>query len=433
MPTSLKSVTARGAQAIGATLVRAVCGLAVQKLMAMWFGPVGITLLNHVQNLTATFISLPNDGLNRGLTALYPTAKVAGAETTLARTALGISLGIYGLSLLSLALFPTELVEPFTRDYGMATWLWWFVPSLLGYFLFSYWCGIQLAEGKVAKYSYMQSLTALVALAVAGIGLMQGKASAALIGFVAGQGLGGLISWLHDLKTPGPIVTPKPDETSAENITHLSTSHWAKQLMGFVGMAAGIMLFGRLGDLLVRAYAIRNFNELDVGYWQAVARLGEAYLLPLNTFLTAVVFPGLAAYGGRGPEAWKQLTRSMTIGLPINWIGLVLCYFLGADLLVWLNDIEFRAASPLLPWQLMGDALRFPAFFFATMMLARNKPWHYLSLEGISLVAYLVALAWLLPLYDIRGFVMAHVVRSAIYLVATIMMTTMDKAAASKS
>lgn len=399
----------RGLQAIGATGVRALAGLAVQKMMAMWYGPVGITLLNHLQNMTSLIISIPNDGVNRGLSALLPATEDEAERWQIKKAALLINIGVLVVALLIMLAWPAGTVLVFSRMSHWSTWLAIFIPSLFGYLAFSYWCGLQLAAGRVKLYSYVQALTAVVALVVAAYGIFQGRVEWGLMGFVIGQGLGGVIAWLHTLRTP-KLMLPK-----STNIRP-----YLRQVGSFALMAVGVMVFGRVSDFLIRTYAMGRFHELDLGYWQAVARLSEAYTLPINTFLTAVVFPGLAALAGQRAPIGSTLKRSMVLALPVCWAGLLLCYFIGADLLVWLNDIEFRAAAPLLPYQLLGDAFRFPAFFFATVVLSRQQPMRYLTIEGISLLVYLVALYFLLPKYDITGFVMAHAVRSMVYLPVTI-------------
>jgi PST family polysaccharide transporter len=414
----------KGLQAVGATGVRAICSLAVQKMMALWFGPVGITMLNHLQNLTALLISIPNDGINRGLTALLPSTLNGndGRRRKIKLAGLAWHSGILLVSILLLLTYPASFVTVFSRqELSMGTWLLWFILGLAGSFAFSYWCGLRLAEGRVRLYSWVQGLTAVLALAVAGFGIIQGKVEVALLYIMIGQGLGGLVAWFSTLRRRQQVGLVVVDDAS-ENIAHSQATIWGyvKAIGRFGLMAAGVALFGRLTEYLVRLMAISNFNELDIGYWQAVARLSDAYMLPLNTFLTVVIFPVLAMTSGKGPEAWRTIRTGMSIALPIGWAGLVLAWWLRADLMVWLNDIEFVAAAPLVGWQTIGDILRLPSYFFATMLLAQNRPTRFLFLEFMSTAVYVMALSVLLPRYDVTGFVMAHAIRYAVYLPCTL-------------
>ena len=50
-----------------AVLVRGISALSINKIFAVQFGPSGIALLSHFQNLTTIITTIPNDGVNRGL------------------------------------------------------------------------------------------------------------------------------------------------------------------------------------------------------------------------------------------------------------------------------------------------------------------------------------------------------------------------------
>lgn len=409
-----------GIQAVGATGVRAVSSLAIQKLMALWFGPLGITLLNHLQNLTALLVSVPNDGINRGLSALLPSATGPDRELIKLVGWFWHSLMLI-LAIILVVSFPEYTIKPFAREMSQGQWLGWFIPSIAGYFAFSLWCGFRLAEGEVATYSYVQGLTAVVTLAIAGLGLLTGKVDQMLAYIVVGQGMGGLVAWLHQLSR-------KPQTISLSAVFSAQFSSKVKAVGAFGLMALGITLFGRLTDFGVRQFGMIRFDELEIGYWQSVARLSDAYFLPLNTFLTAVVFPHLSAEQGVGLKTSKGLFRALGMALPLSWAGLLLLWLLRSDVLVMLNDIEFTNASSLCSWQFMGDALRVPAYIFSTFILSRNKPMVFLGLEASSTVVYLASLWLLLPVYETTGFVMAHLIRYCFYLPATLYVASRLKA-----
>ena len=50
-----------------AVVFRALGGLTINKLFAVFFGTNGITLLSHFQNLTSLFTLLPSEGVNRAI------------------------------------------------------------------------------------------------------------------------------------------------------------------------------------------------------------------------------------------------------------------------------------------------------------------------------------------------------------------------------
>ena len=47
--------------------IRVVCSFFINKIVSIFYGPLGIALLSHIQNFFAAFIILCQEGINKGM------------------------------------------------------------------------------------------------------------------------------------------------------------------------------------------------------------------------------------------------------------------------------------------------------------------------------------------------------------------------------
>ncbi|TGE20128.1 MATE family efflux transporter [Hymenobacter elongatus] len=395
----------RGAFSSGIAVgARTAGALLLNKLMAVYGGPSGLTLLAHFQNLMALFTTLPNEGVHVGIVKyLAPLRAGAGRY----RAWLGAGLVLNGLALLVgtavLLLGRQSLVGVFRPS---AAWVALFAAGIGLLTGNTFGGAVLLAAGRLRPYVWLT--TVLSAAGVAGVAgaLYSGLAvEKVLLAYLLAQGCT-LVPTLvvcarHGLLMPlrGPV------------------SRAALRGMGrFVLMAVSVLLFSKIVDFVLRDVLIRSFSLAQTGMWQAVAKLSDNYTMVFSAVMGSVYYPRLAAVVGQ-PVAARGYVRTVLLVLaPVVALGLGLLYLLRDWLLPLLFDPQFLAARDLLAPQFVGDWAKFLTWTFLFLLMAKAHVGRYVAVQAGSAALYVALLAVLLPRYGLLGAPLAHAARFGILL-----------------
>lgn len=409
MATSIRSIWqgfARSSLGTGvAVAARAGGALVLNKLLALYGGPGGLTQFAQFQNMMALFGALPSDGVQVGATTrLAPLRPGSGRY----RAWLGASLLLTAGSVLAAgavllagggAAWPAGRATLFTLGMLFVT-----TQTLLSTAL--------LAAAHRRAYVAQAVAISLLGTGAVAWGLAAGwPLPQVLLAYVGGQAVSlPLAGWaaaragmLRGLWGHRP-----------------SGAAWRGSLR-FVLMAVGSLLFGRAVDYAVRAWLMAHFAPDRTDLWQAVVKLSDNYTMVVSALLSTVFYPrlaGLAAQPAQGRRYLWAIVGLLAGGLAA---GLGLVYGLRDVLLPLLFAPRLLAARDLLAPQLLADWAKFISWVFLYRLLARAEPWSYLAVQAGSAALYVALLAGLLPVYGLGGAVLAQAIRYAVLLVACVL------------
>ena len=406
----------------GAVLARAVGALTLNKLLAVYGGPGGLTLLAQFQNLMALLTALPADGVQVGavkyLAPLRPGSPRhrawLGAALLLSAATVGAGLLLLaGLQALGLVSGAGEAVRgpgpgyEYGYGYGLLLGLGFFAiagQALLGQAL--------LAAGRLRSFVALAVVISALGTGAVAAGLALGwPLPRLLLAYLLAQGLSLLPAlWLS--RRAGFGLPGRP-------ATWARPSRVALRALGrFVLMAGSVLVFGRAVDFAVRALLIQRFGLAQTDLWQAVAKLSDNYTMVVAAVLSGVFFPRLAALSGQ-PAAARAYTgavlRLLALGLAA---GLGLIYALRDWLLPLLFAPRLLAARELLAPQLLGDWAKFLTWVLLIPLLAQARLGRYVAAQASSAVLYVALLVVLVPARGLSGVVLAHALRFGILLLA---------------
>lgn len=398
-------------------VVRAVAALAVNKMMAVAFGPAGVALLAHFQNLMALLIALPADGVNRGFIKLVAADHVVSETASLKSNKkeqltaaiiwvlLWMALAI-GITLLFKGWFFERFIDldAVSNSSSHSLWLMAFYAALLLHLLHLLLVSALLARRQLMIYALLQ-----VTISSFSVGLVWWLSGVVairyvLIGFLSAQAFGFLFSVIL-IGQMGFL----PLRFTASTKKHFFF------LSRFVLMALSVALFGRTSDFYVRELAIDHFGLEQAGLWQAVVRLSDGYLMAVPAFINMVFYPELSALANKSSGLKSYFRSTLAKVIPLAAVGLALVYILREPLLVLLNNDTFLTAAPLVKYQLIGDIFKLVSYFFAVLIWVQARPRLTFITEMLS-ASFYVLLVWLLikPL-GLAGLPVAHAIRYAGY------------------
>ncbi|HET9504064.1 MAG TPA: hypothetical protein VFO93_11015 [Hymenobacter sp.] len=402
----------RGAAGTGVAVVaRAAGALVVNKLMAVYGGPGGLTQLAQFQNLMGLFGALPADGIQVGATARLAPLPPGSARY---RAWLGTA-GFLTLSLVGLA-GAVLLVA------NGATWGVWpvllFTLGMAAVALQALLSTALLAAGQRRAYVVQSLVLSVLSTSAAGAALLLRQPLPGVLGgYLAGQALA-LLPTLGAARRAGLLRGLAPGRNSPAAV---------RGLLRFVLMALGTLLFGRAVDYAVRDYLIRTFSPASTDLWQAVAKLSDNYSLVVGAVLGTVFYPRLAALAAVPAQARRYLRGVLGLLAAGLAVALGLVFALRDWLLPLLFAPRLLAARELLAPQLLGDWAKFLVWVFIYQLLARARPLPYLAVQAASAALFAALLAGLLPRLGLAGVVWAHAARFGILLMTCCLLFSMKR------
>ncbi|WP_312202299.1 lipid III flippase WzxE [Kosakonia cowanii] len=388
------------------TLVKIGAGLLVVKLLAMAFGPSGVGQAGNFRQLITVLGVLAGAGIFNGVTKFVAQSHDDPARL---RVVVGTSSAmVLGFSTL-LALLFLLAAAPISQ-------------GLFG-------------------HTHYQGLVRLVALVQMGIAwanlllaVMKGFRDAAgnALSLIIGS-LVGVLAWylcyridgyqgalLGLALVPALVVIPAMAMLLRSKAIPLRffRPQWDRVLAGQLGkftlMALITSFTMPLAYVMMRNQLAAHYSWDDVGIWQGVSTISDAYLQFITASFSVYLLPTLSRLVTK-QEISREIGRSLRFVLPAV-AAVSLGVWLLRDVAIWLLFSEkFIAMRDLFAWQLVGDVLKVGAYVFGYLVIAKASLRFYILAE-ISQFALLTLFArWLIPAHGAAGAAQAYMATYIIY------------------
>ncbi|WP_400191178.1 hypothetical protein [Hymenobacter sp. B81] len=395
----------RGSLGSGASvLARAGGALALNKLLAVYGGPGGLTLLAHFQNLMALLTTLPNDGVHVGIVKYLAPQRPGSADWRrwLAAGAL-LNAAVLVLSFALLPLLRGPLLAVFDPSPSWVAGLLAGISLLTGH---AYLGAVLLAAQRLRAYVGLTVALSLAGPLAVAAALAAGRPlPQVLLAYLLGQGLMLLPTALlcaHYGLLRGPRRLPGRPALLA--------------LGRFLLMALSVLLCSKAVDFVVRDLLISRFSLAETGLWQAAAKLSDNYTMVFSAVMGAAYYPRLAALAGNPREQRAYVRAVFGLLAGVLAAGLGALWLLRDWLLPLLFDERFAGARGLLGPQLLGDWAKLLAWTLLYSLMAEARVGRYVLVQALSAAVYAGLLALLLPRLGLAGAPWAHAARFGLLL-----------------
>jgi len=388
------------------TLIKIGAGLVVVKLLAVSFGPAGVGQAGNFRQMVTVLGVLAGAGIFNGVTKFV--AQHQDDPTQLQKVVGTSSAMVLGFSTL-LALVFLLAAAPISQ-------------GLFG-------------------HTHYQGLVQLVALVQMGIAwanlllaLMKGFRDAAgnALSLIAGSligvaayylcyRLGGYQGALLGLALV-PALVVIPAAVMLWRRGHLPLA-WLKprwdgwlagQLGKFTLMALITSVTLPVAYVMMRNLMAAHYSWDEVGIWQGVSSISDAYLQFITASFSVWLLPTLSRLVDK-PAIGREVMRSLRFVLPAV-AAASLAVWLLRDFAIWLLFSDrFIAMRDLFAWQLVGDVLKVGAYVYGYLVIAKASLRFYILAE-ISQFALLTGFAhWLIPTHGALGAAQAYMATYIVY------------------
>jgi len=402
------NIARAGIYASIATAAKLLAGLVIVKLVAWMAGPEGVGRLGQFMSLMAVLAVLAGGGISAGVVKYvaeyrddpHRLSLLLGAALWYALCA-SCLVGVIGL-LLSRQIAGWLLGD--VRYWGLVVVL---AAVQTGIAMANYVLAVINGFMDVKRLACIQVLGSLLSVAVALCLARWLQLYGVLLALVVGQLLVlavGLPAWWRSPYFSRHMLRLRFDREMT----------W--RLAAFSVMTLTSALLPPLVNIAVRDHLAARFGWEHVGYWQAVGKVSDAYLLFLTTAINVYYLPKLASTHARESlvAELRLAYRYVMPAVVLLAVGVYLCR--GWVTLLLFSD-GFAAANALYAPQLMGDVVKIASFVLSYVMLAKAMTGLFVVSEIVFAISYVLLVFLLTARFGLVGAMYAFALNYALYLV----------------
>ncbi|MDY7561399.1 O-antigen translocase [Pseudomonas sp. CCC3.2] len=394
-----------------ATFARLLSGFLVMKLVALFAGPEGVAQLGQFMSLTALLVVFAGGGVGPGVVKYI--AELKDNDEQLKRL---LNAAVCFTIIASLAMCVGVLI--FNKN--ITVWLLGDVQysSLVVVLAFAQFF-IAFNNLILAIVNGMMDVKRLALIHVCGavVGVMAPiilgyyfKLYGVLLAFLLAQALLVVVSFFCYKRShyfSWSYLRPAIDKMVFKKLSKYSL------------MTLTSALLFPVVQILVRNILADRFSWEQVGYWQAVSKVSEAYLMFITMAISVYYLPKLSAINERN-EFKNEIKLGYLYLMPVVIISALLIFML-KELITWiLFSADFSGALYLYAPQLIGDVLKIASFVLSYIMLAKAMTKTFFLSELMFSGMYL-GWVWIMTgMFGLIGAMYAFIINYSIYLIFTV-------------
>ncbi|MEM9678789.1 MAG: O-antigen translocase [Bacteroidota bacterium] len=187
-----------------------------------------------------------------------------------------------------------------------------------------------------------------------------------------------------------------------------------KLLSSFSIMALSTALLIPFVQIEIRNYIMDTISAESAGFWEAILRVSNYYLLFISTLLALYILPRFSELNTDMAFRNEVFNFYKTI-LPFFIIGLIIIYVLRFLIVRLLFSEDFMPMTELFLWQELGDVFKVLSLVISYQFLAKRMFWHYMITEVVSLTILYATSIYCIDIFGVKGATIGHCITFAVY------------------
>ncbi|MBJ7879256.1 O-antigen translocase [Gelidibacter salicanalis] len=396
-----------------AVVFRMLAGFITSKAIAVYIGAEGLALIGNLRNFLTTAESFSTLGFSNGIVKYVAEFKedhpklneaVGTVLTVVLITTLIISILLFfNADILSQWVFGSR------QSYG-------FVIKLLAFALPFNALNVVLIAiiNGLSKYKTVVKIniySQVVGLGITLFLIWKVQLDGALIAAVIIPGLLFFVTLFSFFEIKEVFKTLKLSGVKLKFLRSLSSY----SIMALFSAAVMPLVF-----VFIRNYLIDHVSLKDAGFWEAMRRISNYYLMFVSSLLALYILPRFSEIKNAF-EFRQEVIHFYKTVMPIFGVALISIYFLRSFIVQVLFTDEFQPVEHLFKWQLLGDFLKVISSVIAYQLIAKKMVFYYIGVELFSIVTLYLASIYFIDVYGVEGAVIAHFVNFALHTIVIVM------------
>ena len=389
------------------TLVKMLAGFVSIKVIAVILGPDGLALIGQLNNFSTIIMAVASVGTNNGITKYVAEYKAnPSAFKNFVSTAYRITIVGSVVSGLFMICFPgwlgRVLFKTTVYDYVFVIFGITIIFYAVNNLLLSVVNGLKQFK-RFVWISIANSVGGLIytILFVWSLGLR-----GALISFVTYQSVSLLIT---------AFMLRRSEWFRWNNFRERFSAPVARKYMQYTLMTLVSISVVPVSQLILRGYVMTHISELQAGWWEAMNRLSNMYLIVITSSFGIYYLPRLSELQTR-TELRREILKAYGVIIPALVAGFISIYLCRMTVIRILFTPEFYPMEQLFAWQLSGDLFKIGSWLLAFLMLAKSRTLAFISTEIIFSGIYVGLGLFLIHLNGIVGLVQSYLVNYILYM-----------------
>lgn len=391
------------------TLVRMCTGLVSVKVVASIIGPSGVALVGQLNNFSTIALSLAQGGINAGVTKYVSEYR---ADDQKAKDYISTAFKITILCSLSVGLLLLLGCHILSKLILM-TPEFWYVFAIFGFTIIFYGLNnllVSIVNGykQFNKYVKVNIVGSIFGVAYTVCFVLLWGLPGALVSGVTFQSLMIVVSVL---------MLRKLKWLNKEFFIGKFKKAIASKYFKFSLMTLTSAMTVPVTQMLLRGYVMVEISEEEAGWWEAMNRISNMYLMVITSSFSVYYLPRLSEIHDR-LELRHEIFKSYKVIIPMLLAGFTLVYLLRFFIVRVLYTPEFMPMTRLFIWQMAGDFFKICSWLLAYLMVAKAMSKLFISTEIIFSLIYLALGLIFVKLNGIVGLTQGYLVNYILYTFA---------------
>lgn len=377
-----------------------IAGVLTSKAIAIFIGVEGMALIGNLRNFLSAIQSFAILGFYNGFVKTL--AKCKDDALLLSKTiSTSYYLGFFSTILMSFvcyynAAFINDFL--FSANYNYAYVIQVLALALPFYSLNMFCFGIMNGFSNFKMLLIINIIGQILGLAVTLYLIYIDNIDGALVAAVIAPSLIFLITLVGIINRRNLMPQIK--------ISHVSLSV-LKQFAPYAVMALVTAIAIPFTSILIRNFIIDELGIKQAGYWEAMNRISDYYLMFVTSIMTLYIIPRFSEIDTK-KEFRKEVFSFYKSVMPIFGLGLLVIYLLRPFVVSFVFTEEFQPVENLFLWQLLGDFVKVLSIVIAYQFLAKKMFAQFIVIEIFLVIILYLTSVYLIKLYGVEGAVMGH-------------------------
>ncbi|MFW2043335.1 O-antigen translocase [Acinetobacter sp. ULE_I001] len=391
-----------------AVLIKTATMFLLNKILAVYVGPAGYAAIGQFQNFIQMVTAFAGTAINNGVvkyTAEYHDDE--SKQRAVWRTAGSIVLLFSLFFSLLILIFQKQLSVYIFHTNAYQTIFVWFAIFLVFFTFNALFLAILNGKKEVLRLVIANIIGSIFSLIITSILAIKYSLYGALVSLSIYQSLAFFITL---------FLCYKSDWFKLTYLFGKIDKNIAKKISAFALMAFVSVFFGNIAQILLRNIIISQFGIEYAGYWDAMSRLSNGYLLFASTILGVYYLPKLSELRTQ-KEIFSEVKSGYIIILPIAIVSSVFIYSFKELIVKILFTDKFIPMLELMSWQLIGDVTKIGSWIVSYMMLSKAMTRLFVTTETFFALSIIPLTYLCIYLFSFKGVAIAFFVNCLFYWV----------------
>ncbi|MUU79652.1 O-antigen translocase [Winogradskyella endarachnes] len=387
--------------------LKIVSGIIISKFIALFVGPYGMALIGNLRNFLSVVQSLAISGLYKGFVKQINEVKNDVLQLSKALSTV-FYFGFFSSMILAiLCYYNAEFINNmlFSSTYNYTYIIETLAIVLPFYSLNMYVFSIMNGFSKYKYLLIINILGQVLGLLVTLVLIYQENINGALMAIVITPALSLLITLVGIVFRRSLMGSIKISEVSLSILQNLSPY----MIMALVSAIAIPVVM-----IIIRNHLITEIGIKGAGYWTAMTRVSDYYLMFINSLMALYILPRFSEINTK-TEFKKEVLDFYKSVMPVFIILLFLIYISRSVLVKVLFSEDFQPVENLFGFQILGDIIRVLAMVIIYQFLAKKMFGHFLILEVFLFVIMYFSSIYFIDEFGVEGVVMGHFLSYLLY------------------